>query len=347
MRLIADRPSLPPLLQMSFVRIAHRCMTWAFVLCAGFATSNLVFAADAQPEWKVKNMGATINSAYQDGWATITGDGLTLYFSSNRPGGFSEAKLEDGWYLGKDGTPTRYDIYVSHRAKRSSPWGKPKLLSKGVNSTSSEHSALQSDDGHWLFFASDRPGGCGGLDIYVSHRANTKDDMAWGEPRNLGCEKDGGPNGPGIDSCPNFDNKGNLYWTSAKDDDPANIDFKGTTFDVKTGRASMGKTLPNSTAFMDAHIDPVHGYVWGAYPNSMGGSDIYKFENSERQRDPTKWTNPVLLPAPINSAFEDQVPAPTHDGKVVTFASDRPGGKGGLDIYEAVRIPKRPTRSTP
>lgn len=63
-------------------------------------------AAAAGSDWKVVNMGTPINTEYQDGWATITGDGLTLYFSSNRPGGLSPANIEDGWAIGKDGTPT-------------------------------------------------------------------------------------------------------------------------------------------------------------------------------------------------------------------------------------------------
>ena len=49
----------------------------------------------------------------------ITGDGLTLYFSSNRPGGFSPANIEDGWATGKDGTPTHYSTSMSAIARRA------------------------------------------------------------------------------------------------------------------------------------------------------------------------------------------------------------------------------------
>ena len=284
-------------------------------------------------------MGAPINSEYHDGWATISSDGLTLYFASNRPGGLSPANIEDGWYMGKDGTPTHYNIYVSHRKTRTAGWSEPKLLPKGVNSQHSDHSALESQDGHWLFFASDRPGGCGGLDLDVSHRKDVNDDMAWEQPRKLGCEKEGGPNGAGIDSCPNYDGRGHLYFTSAKDGNPGNLDFKVADFDEKTGKATVARTLPNSTPFMDGHIEPMHGYVWAGYPDGKGGSDIWQFQNGETERDPAKWVNPHPLPEPINTASEDQMPAATRDGKILTFVSDRPGGKGGLDIYEAVRVP--------
>jgi hypothetical protein len=292
----------------------------------------------ANSVWMVKNAGAPINTEYHDGWATITGDGLTLYFSSNRPGGVAPANAEDGWYMGKDGTPTRYSVYVSHRATRSSPWGDPKLLPRGVNSGYADHSALQSDDGHWLFFASDRPGGCGGLDLYASYRRNIRDDMAWEQPVNLGCENDGGPNSSGIDSCPNYDGKANIYFTSAKDANPVNLDFKVTRFDRLTRKAGAARILPNSIPDMDGHIDPKHRYVWAIYPDGVGGSDIWQFEAGANARDPSQWKKPIKpLPSLINTKYEDQMPAVTGDGEILTFVSDRPGGKGGLDIYEVVR----------
>jgi len=83
-------------------------------------------------------------------------------------------------------------MYVTHREDVNSPWGKPNLLPASVNSKYNDHSAAQSEDGHYLFFASDRPGGCGDLDLYVSYREDTSDDAGWQEPKNLGCQKDGG-----------------------------------------------------------------------------------------------------------------------------------------------------------
>ncbi|MEZ8029029.1 hypothetical protein A1OW_18040 [Enterovibrio norvegicus] len=47
-------------------------------------------AAEQIKDWEVENVGATINSAYHEGWAVMTPDGLTLLFGSNRPGGLSE-----------------------------------------------------------------------------------------------------------------------------------------------------------------------------------------------------------------------------------------------------------------
>jgi len=300
----------------------------------------MLFAVNAHAEkssdWVVSSVGDQINSEYHDGWSTVTDDDLTMYFGSNRPGGFVDTNPKDDWGLGADGTPTRYDMYVSHRSRADQPWGKPSLLPEPVNSQYNDHSAAQSEGGHYLFFASDRPGGCGDLDLYVSYRDDVNDDNGWRAPRNLGCQKDGGPNGAAIDSCPILHQEGDetkIYFTASTNPNPATLDYKYTRFDAKSMTAKGEHTINISTAHLDGHIDPKFGYVWAALPEGNGGSDIW--HSSRVQGD--EWSTPKNLGTSINTEYEEQLPAPVRDGNKLYFPSNRPGGKGGMDIYQAER----------
>jgi len=309
-------------------------------------SSVLTSLANAKQDsvWSVSNVGDEINSEYHDGWSTVTDDDLTMYFGSNRPGGFVETNPEDDWGLGANGTPTRYDMYVTHREDVNSPWGKPNLLPASVNSKYNDHSAAQSEDGHYLFFASDRPGGCGDLDLYVSYREDTSDDAGWQEPKNLGCQKDGGPNGTAIDSCPILHQDGDetkIYFTASTTPNPATLDYKHTSFDRATMTAKGEQTINISTAHLDGHIDPKYGYVWAALPEGKGGSDIW--QSSRVQGD--EWSMPKNLGSSINTEYEEQLPAPVDDGRKLYFPSNRPGGKGGMDIYQAKRVPASVSQS--
>jgi len=114
-----------------------------------------------------ENLGAIVNTASGDWGASITVDGLELYFSSNRPGGY-----------GAD------DIYVTGRATRTSPWGPATNLGPKVNGSFQDIWPVVSPDGLELYVSSRRPGGLGGPDIYVSKRATPQDP--WGDLVNLG-----------------------------------------------------------------------------------------------------------------------------------------------------------------
>ena len=61
----------------------------------------------------------------------------------------------------------------------------------------------------------------------------------------------------------------------------------------------------------------------------MGGSDIY----FTRREPDGVWGKPQNLGFPINTKGEEGMLIVSLDGRTAYFASDRPGGKGGLDIY--------------
>ncbi len=118
------------------------------------------------------NLGETVNSSVGDGGPSISSDGLELYFSSKRPGGY-----------GSD------DIWVTSRTTVNDPWESPVNLGPVVNSSASEDVPFVSSNGLLLFFSENinsplRPGGFGNIDIWLTRRASISNP--WGTPVNLG-----------------------------------------------------------------------------------------------------------------------------------------------------------------
>jgi hypothetical protein len=113
------------------------------------------------------NLGGVVNSPKGDATARVSADGLELYFESNRSGGSGS-----------------WDIWVTRRTTRDADWGTPVNLGPTVNSPSIDTAPSISSDGLELYFASNRSGGYGSGDLYVSTRAARDSD--WGTPMNLG-----------------------------------------------------------------------------------------------------------------------------------------------------------------
>jgi outer membrane protein OmpA-like peptidoglycan-associated protein len=132
----------------------------------GLGSCDLYFSALIEGRWSVpSNLRSPVNTSYWESQPSISADGRTLFFSSNRPGGSG----------GKD-------IWFS-RLNDKNMWTNPVNMGKTINTEGDEMSPFIHFDGRSLYFASDGRIGMGGFDMYLT-RMNT--DSTWTEPVNLG-----------------------------------------------------------------------------------------------------------------------------------------------------------------
>ncbi len=136
-----------------------------------------------------KNAGPPLNTADNEGAQSVTADGKSMYFTAcNRRSGLG-----------------RCDLY--HSELTGERWSSPRNIGSPVNSRYSEKHPSVSADGRVLYFSSDRPGGKGSYDIWMSVRSDGK----WGVPVNLGDSV----NTPGMEQSPFIHPDGQtLYFSS-------------------------------------------------------------------------------------------------------------------------------------
>lgn len=110
------------------------------------------------------NLGAPVNSEYWDSQPAVSPDGNTLYFVSNRPGGFGG-----------------YDVWKS--TVKDGKWSEPENLGPEINTEYDENTPFLHADGRSLYFSSNGWPSFGDKDIYLSRLS---DANKWQKPINLG-----------------------------------------------------------------------------------------------------------------------------------------------------------------
>lgn len=221
------------------------------------ADEDLFIAKKRGTSWANGNAaGITFNSRQNEGMTTLVRDGRTIYFTA----------------CGREEVKGACDIWEGK--VKGTKISKEKPLDGYSNSDRWDSQASISCDGRLLFFASNREGGFGGTDIWMSKRAT---DGSWGMPENLGANVN-----------------------TAEDEEAPFI-------------TNDGKTIYFSST---GHL-------------GMGEQDIFMCHRT----DEGAWSVPFNLGPPVNTSHRELGFFLSADGKIGYFASNRPEGQGGMDIY--------------
>ena len=256
---------------------------------------------------------AVVNSSSDDQHPAISKDGLSLYFSSNRPGGLGDLDL---WVVKRDSTD---DCWKAETLRN---------LGSVVNSSAEDVAPNLSTDGHWLFFHSKRDGGCYSgtvRELWVTHRRDADEDFGefgWEAPTNLGCAMDNGfginqANSDNAGPAPFEDESGNLFLYFTRSLTPnnaalADIYVSTCAADLGTcntlgGWGTGSKVDSLSSPFRDTRMairrrDGLEMIISTGRPGSLGSENLWVSTRATTMDD---W----LPPVPVNCEWKDNVSA--------------------------------------
>ncbi len=262
------------------------------------------------------NLGPTVNSSGANSSPSISFDGLTLFYDSTRSGGSGDA-----------------DVWIIRRETKHDDWGEPINLGSTINCPTVDGNPGISADGLSLFFDSDRPGGSGGRDIWLSTRETTNDP--WGEPVNLGSTI----NSSSYDAQPSISADGlSLFFISERSGGYGGRDIwlttRETTNEPWGEPVNLGSTVNCSVRDNSPSIstDGMSLIFESSRPGGSGSRDIW-LTTRVTIYDP--WGEPVNLGPMVNSSARDITPCISADGYTLYFCSNRSGGTGGYDLWQA------------
>lgn len=287
-----------------------------------------------------KNMGVNINSAALEYFPSLTIDGTKLIYTrrENNDEDFYESNFSKGQWskalpvegkintnlnegaqnISQDGqwlifTGCNYpegagscDLYIAYKTK-SGNWTEPENLGPAVNTEAWESSPSLSPDKRDLYFASNRPGGFGGKDIWVTHRSVSG---KWSAPENLGPTV----NTTGDEGCPfiHADNQ-TLYFNSNGHPGYGMTDL----FMVKKDSAdkwAIPKNLgyPINTIDDEGSLivssDGKTSYYASDGSDTKGGLDLYSFQlRSDIQALKTNWVRGKVFDKKTNQGLPSSV----------------------------------------
>lgn len=260
---------------------------------------------DGNGQWgRAKNIGLPVNDSYHNSNLALSADGKTLFLYNDVNGG---------------------DIFFSTQQSNKA-WSAPQPLSANINSSYAEKSVSMSPDGSLLFYSSNRPGGLGGIDLYVS----TKDSKGnWSRSVNLGptINTEFDDESPFID----YDGK-TLFFSTKGRKGMGGYDIFKSVYDSTakewTEPVNIGYPIntPDNDVFFVSTKDGERGYYASVRDDGQGYTDIYMV-NFLPEDEPAV-TKPVIAqkeekpepekitPEPVKEPAKEPVKEPVKEEKV-------------------------------
>jgi Tol biopolymer transport system component len=265
---------------------------------------------------ELSNLGPSHNTWANEGVPKERADGLERFMGSDRPGGYGD-----------------YDLWVASRATTEDDWSAWVNLGPTINTSGIDTNPSISADGLSLYFASERPGGWGLADIWVATRVSLSD--SWLAPRNLGVPV----NSSDWDAVPYISPDGlSLYFESERPGGYGSVDVwlarRATLLHAWEIPVNVGPVV-NSAASDGAPWLFADGLALLFTSNRGSGWGGYDLWMSTRRRVGQAWGTPVNLGGSINSAAHDGWSSVSADGSMLYVASQRPGGYGNWDAWQA------------
>jgi hypothetical protein len=233
-------------------------------------------------------------------------------------------------------------------ATQFSQWGTAQKIdeiggnSSEINTPSVDGCPAQSPDGLSLYLASNRPGGNGGLDIWMATRASTS--APWGAPQNLGEPI----NSAADDFCPTPVGKRGLFFVS-REALPGACGQGDIYFTHREGGGwAEPQRLLCAPAGPNSELDE-QGPSWVDASGTLRGKKILYFSRSsvtpnvpgqiymsERQNG-ARFGAATPITELNDATANDIQPNVRSNGREIVFSSNRSGGAGGQDIWTATR----------
>jgi Tol biopolymer transport system component len=241
-----------------------------------------------------------VNTSLRETSAAVSHDGKWLYFASKlRPGS-----------LGRD------DIYVCERD--GDGWGPAANLGAGINTVWEEIGACPLPDGRSLFFSRRDPKQRS-YDLAIS----VKVEGEWLEAIGLGQPLAT----PGEERFPSITANGReLFFTTAWRGGQGSYDIWQSYRDDRgnwSDPINLGPTVNSRQSDYSPGISPDGNRLF--FASKRQGEGVFDLYLSERKEGGT-WQEPVKLPMPVNTRFEEYCPSVGPDGKTLYFSSDRGTG---------------------